>query len=49
MKPNETLCFLHLAVLKFTSQQDSKPATNVTCIVSYLCDKFDGRCFCASN
>jgi hypothetical protein len=34
---------VNLAVLKFTSQKEKKPAVNVSCIVSYLCDNFDGE------
>ncbi|CAB3999055.1 retinoblastoma 1, partial [Paramuricea clavata] len=30
------------AVVKYTSQKESKPAANVSCIVGYLCDNFDG-------
>ncbi|CAB4043467.1 Retinoblastoma 1, partial [Paramuricea clavata] len=30
------------AVVKYTSQKESKSATNVSCILGYLCDNFDG-------
>lgn len=29
--------------MKYTSQKESKPAANVSCIVGYLCDNFDGE------